>query len=208
MDHWPAPSLIDRLLFENFWPGLLIAAVAGLMLLVYSARMRSRAMLIASAVCLMVGGLFPVASIMVQTDRETLIAHTTRFPAAFVPQLNEPALVALLDENVSFDVGPATGVRLNRDTLLQQARSVDRAFQLTRAAILSADACSTGPDSGESFLHVRTNIRSDQGLLAAAGQPFNTQWRMEWRKTDAGWRVTRVVWFKYMGQEPTTGMLP
>jgi len=205
MTDWPPPPLIDRFLYENYWPGLLILAVSGLMLLFYARNLRNRGLGIAGLVCLAGAAVFPVVANLVETGREVLVDRTIAVPTAFVPTLDEAALAGLLDENVSLNVGSAIGARVGRDALIEQSRRVKRQYDLSTVSIVAVAARVLGPGQAESYLHVSTTVSDPDRVFSG---PLPTQWRFEWQKSGEVWRLTGVHWLKIRGNDPSTGLLP
>ncbi len=207
INDWPESSLLTRLLFENFWPGLLVFTVIALMFCFYGLKSGSKNQLITALILLLAAGVFPTLSIAVTTSREHLIALTARLADATVPPQDLDQLHQMFDENIALHV-MGSAVFTNRKDLLEAATRVEAAYRFGEHAILSIDAVQIDDARAQSYLQLRTPIEgtgsSDFGAPTSA-------WLIDWRRPnpDTEWTISSIMWLKIMGiVDPSPGLIP
>ncbi len=210
MSDWPAPDLLPYLFFENPWPIGSVAGLIGLVLIIAALRRGSRLM---GFIGLDVLGLAVVVVILaatVNSTREQLIARTRALAHAAAPQLDTAALDQMFAPSVAFYVGRADKVHENVREVLDLADRAHRRYRFEEMTIQSVDARRTGNDTAESFLSVNTALaRQGDSVMAMFGEgAFQTGWLFHWVQQDGQWKVNRITWMQFRGQEPAASLLP
>jgi hypothetical protein len=210
MSDWPAPDLLPYLFFENPWPIASVAGVIGLVLLIAAVRQRSRLMGFVGLDVIGLAVVVVVLASMVDSTREKLIERTKALAHAAAPQLDTEALDELFAPSVAFYVGPADRIHENVREVLELADRAHRRYTFKSMTVQSVDARRTAEQTAESFLSVSTTLAGqDDSVMAMFGEgAFQTGWLFHWKQHDGRWKVHRITWMQFRGQEPAASLLP
>jgi len=210
---WPRPSLFHTLMFENFWPGLVVLASVALVLALSGINRRSRPMLIVAAIATVLAGVNVAICYAVTTVREHTMHATGQLIDAAIQspedQFDVAGLTGLLAADVQMEVPAGQVFSTDRETLLGVARAANAMYQVDDWSVVQLDAMPTGESAGKAYLVLSTTIRMTGGGLLA-GEPYTvpSQWLIDWRATSVGWRAERIVLTRVANNPARAGQLP
>ena len=203
--------MIDRLLFESYWPGLMFFAGLGLILGAWAWQYRSKKLGIIALALIAIGACFIPLTAAVTTAREALIARTRLLVTCAVPPLNRDDLTAICDEQVKFFVaGASPPMLVGRDPLLALAERADAKYDVQSWSIGRLEARKVNSRIGESFLRLRTSLTLSEGIGAGVTFGLPTEWLIRWEKHDdrAPWRVVSIDMLTISGRDASAAQLP
>ncbi|MEX1016060.1 MAG: hypothetical protein WDZ31_04870 [Phycisphaeraceae bacterium] len=188
------PPLWEHLLLERPWP-LVVALLVGAILLRYVARQRNQPVVghVALGLALVAGGVFALAW-SVTTDRQQIERHTRDLVQATVTPADFDVIDRLLSPDVVL-VGPDGDVWLEAGPLRRQLETVVDRYGIDDQIIRDFGVETTGDHTGRSAIDLRTY---SPGMVAPS------VWTLHWRRTgdDTPWRVVRIQWNEFMGNDP------
>jgi hypothetical protein len=213
MDHWPDASLVNRFLFEQWWPAVLLFGGLGLVLAFHALRRRSRALGLIAGACCAAAIVVTVVEHMVETPREQIMAGTVELADAAIGPFDVDRLEAILAEDVTFDVPRGNPVFEGRQAVVDLANRADQRYTFERWSLSGVDAAKTGPNVGESVTGMSARLSTKGGNAADSifsGSDFGvpSQWQIEWRREGGRWLVSKIIMVKLAGVDATAGQLP
>jgi len=211
LENWPPPSLIDRVLFENYWPGLVLFGTLAIVIGFRALQLRSRRAGAAAALLAVSAGAIVPLTYAVTTTREALIDRTRTLVETVMPPLATDELTQLLTEDaiVGIASAPDDPVASGRDELVNMAQRAHRRYEFENWSYSRLEARAIDADRGQSFLRLGTNLVMSDGVAAGTAFPVTSEWLIHWTRTkDGPWHVSRVECVKIAGRDPGRGELP
>ena len=210
MDNWPTPSILDRFLFESYWPAAALCAGLALVLGFHALRRRSRGLGVAAVVLVLAAATVPVVARSIVTSRERLMARTADLAKAAIGPLDADQLAAMLDERVVFEVPRGNPAFEGRDQVIDLARRADRRYRFETWSVGGLDAAKLNNTTGQSVARLSTRLVAKGGGDGLLGGEYSvpTDWLIEWSNRSGDWRVTRIALTKIAGQDASAGQLP
>jgi hypothetical protein len=211
LEDWPAPSLIDRVLFENYWPGLVLFGMLALVIGFRALRLRSRRMGAAAALLAIWAAAIVPLTFAVTTTREMLIQQTRDLVVIVMPPLADQQLAPMLTEDVQIGIisEPNDPIATGRDEIVAMANRAQTRYAIEHWSFGRVEARATDPARGESFLRLNTNLSMGQGIAGGTSFPVSSEWLIQWeRAKDGRWCVSKVQCVKIAGRNPSRGELP
>ncbi len=206
MDQWPDSPLIDQLLFDNWVPGLLVALVVGVSLVVVGLKRGRVKPLVWALVVMLVGGLFPICEIVVVTPRERFIDRTVRLADTVLDQADPAALAKWVTDDAVLTVGTSANPHLSgRPNIVKQAERALRRYEFRGHTYYIVDARQLSDTTAESYLKVGTRVHSKEWDM---GVPKVTEWLFTWTGSADQWRVKEVRFLVLDNQEARAAQLP
>jgi len=186
-----SPPLLPRLIFEQPLP--LVALFIGgavVAFVVLNRRFKAKQGVLAAGGLLLAAGALWLTASLVQTDREQIMAETSRLIGA-TTRVDTAALDNLLAPDVRLFAGPRIGdsripsAGWDKKAILENTDRYLRAiYKVDEAAVLEMQGTMDGPTSGRTQARIRTTV---------VGAPFISWWRVTWRRSGEGrWEVTAI----------------
>lgn len=179
----PKPPPLERYLFEQPLPSMILLGVVALVaVVVFQRRAQLRTGLIVAGGCLLLAGGAYALSRAVVTEREVLQRESLRLVRA-VAEADTKYLERILHPEVDLVANRQFWGNLGRHGIISRVNALLRNAEL-RAAVLDNQAVLDGPNVGRTQLRVRVQ---DPNYMDLAW------WRVDWRREPGGfWRVVRI----------------
>lgn len=208
MPDYPRPSLLEVVLFQNPWPGLVVFGLVGLGLGWLALRRRSRRLGIAAALLAAAAGLVPLLSHLVTTPAERLGARSRALVEAVLDN-DEAALRALFAEGVTLEAPEGRVHSAGRAELIERVKAAHRKYPLVDARMLGANGGRIDGTRARSRLRVATRHEAGGGdFLSGSEMGALTTWRLEWRTDVEPWRIRRIIWVRLNNSEAHERYIP
>lgn len=200
IERLPPPPLLERFLFEQpLLPIAVLALLAIIAVVAFAGRnQRRRGLLVAGVLVAVAGGVY-LASVLVTTDRETLLGRTEVAIGA-TAQVEIDAMREILTEDAYLRTAGAIArvqpsVEGRTEIIDLAARRLQSRYRVSQWEILDRQATIDGPNLGRTLVRVGVDV---DGF----SRTHYSWWRLHWeRGPDGVWRCFELepLWIQFVG---------
>lgn len=195
----PSVSPLTRYLFENPWPGIIIAGVLGALVLVGAVRRGATRQVLIGLSLLAVGVAWYLVAALVVTSGEHAAEVTRRF-VRHAEEGNASAAIQLLAPSATLALGSPSNPGLDASFFHARLRSLEDQYRIRTNYITELSAYTRTDDTGVVHLQCLTSFDT------AVTLPTKSAWVVDVaRQSDGSWKITRLTAVKINDQTPTLG---